>query len=128
MRNVIVSAIFALGLARCGASPASITINELAGDYRAPGCPVIQVRDSAMLIGEQRIRLNLIRIKLEDVIVAYPHPRVVEDKGCGFVIVNEPIYMPVQRRNSGLAIGIQNADGEAIVAFKKVGSAPTEGN
>lgn len=128
MRNVIVSAILALGLAACGSSPPAISLDDLAGDYRAFGCPAVQVRGDTMHVGDQRIRLKFIRIKLDDVIVANPHPRVKGDKGCGFEIIKGPIYLPVRQKDGGITIEIETADGESVVAFRRVKSAPSDGN
>ena len=101
-------------------TPSAVSLNDLDGVYFSDPCPAINITNGSMKVGDDSIDGRLISIKGDDILVTNRSIRFVEtNRRCSLILVPEPIYNSVMKKNSEVTIDIFSGDRTLVRTWTK---------
>jgi hypothetical protein len=104
-------------LSGCSSPEPSISLEQLAGAYRASSCPVIHIAGKQFSYDGKQSPVELIRIKDHDIIAAATTPRFASGNGCKLIVDGEPSYIQVDVVDGRFGFDIMSIDRTTAIRF-----------
>jgi hypothetical protein len=104
-------------LSGCSSPTPSIDLEQLAGVYRSPPCPPIQISSKLLSYDGERSSFELIRIKNHDVMETATTPRFVVGRTCKLVTDFQSSYMQIDQVDGHFAFDVYSTDRTEVMRF-----------
>ena len=115
--NLTILVCAAACLSGCSSPEPSVSLQQLAGVYRASSCPAIHITGKSLSYEGGQSAFELIRIKDHDIIAATTTPRFASDKGCKLIIDGKPSYIQIDVVDGRFAFDILSIDRNRAIRF-----------
>lgn len=101
----------------CSTAP-TIYIEDIEGLYSAYGCPDIIIQDDKIFLLDESINFELVNIKGTNILLADGSPRYQLQNGCRLMIIEEPLYIPLDVFDEEISFHIDRSDFQSRLRYK----------